>query len=168
MIYMWFTGNKYIMVWPLRKIVSLSLRPLRPYGNLDLTCKAGVRTRPASSCCAGKYIDSFLHSFLDFDRIEPLSLKHKASNEVRLKEGSTATLTCSPTPSDAVEVIWKNISRKTGERCRKLPNGSLEIRDISQSESTLRITCEFSSDKGVSAKRSIGIHVAQSGMCSYS
>ena len=33
MIYTWFTGKKTIIIWPLRKIVTLSLRPLRPYRN---------------------------------------------------------------------------------------------------------------------------------------
>ena len=31
MIYMWFTGKNYSINWPLRKIVTLFLRPLRPY-----------------------------------------------------------------------------------------------------------------------------------------
>ena len=102
---------------------------------------------------------------LDFHRIEPLRLIHKASDEVRVEEGSTATLTCLPTPPVTLPVNWKHLSRKTVERSRKLPNGSLEIRNFSQSESNIRITCKFSSDQDVSAKRSLGIYVARSGKC---
>ena len=104
-------------------------------------------------------------AFLDFHRYEPLRLIHKTSDEVRLEEGSTATLTCLPTPPVTLPVNWKNLSRKTEERSRKLPNGSLEIRNISQSESNTRITCRFSPDQDVSAKRSLGIYVARSGRC---
>jgi hypothetical protein len=100
---------------------------------------------------------------LDFDQMEPLRLLHKASDEIRLEEGSRATLTCSPTPLNSQSVIWKNLPKETVQRSRKLANGSLEIRDISQSESNKRILCKFSPDEHVTARRLLKIYVARSG-----
>ena len=107
-------------------------------------------------------INSFI--CLDFDHIEPLNLKHKTSDQVRLRKGSTATLTCIPTSSNIFPVKWTNLPIKTRMRSRRFPNGSLEIRNAGRSDSKSRVTCEFTSDQGVSGKRTIGILVLQSGM----
>ena len=101
---------------------------------------------------------------LDFDHVEPLNLKHKTSDQVLLRKSCTATLTCIPPSSNIFPVKWTNLSMKTRIRSRRFPNGSLEIRNAGRSDSNSRITCEFTSDQGVSGKRAIGILVLQSGI----
>lgn len=102
--------------------------------------------------------------FKDFDHVEPLNVKQKTSDEVRLRKGCTATLTCIPTSSNIFPVKWTNLPVNTWRRSRRFPNGSLQIRNAAESDSDSRVTCEFAADQGVSGKRSIGIHVVQSGM----